>query len=118
MKLSIARVTAGDHARSDTADQDAAGYGVHAMAWRQMALALAVILILGSIGILFGSSAPAGADTVFSTGEVLASVGNGVVDGYNPTSGSQVATLVDGTNDQYDLGSAFDSSGNFYVTDD
>jgi hypothetical protein len=113
MRLSIARVSAD----ADT-DQDHACLDIHGAAWRPMALALAVALILGCVGILFGSSAPAGAATVTSTGEVLASVGNGVIDGYNPTSGSQVATLNDGTGDLYNLGSAFDSSGNLYVTDD
>ncbi len=118
MRLSIARASSGGHAPGDAANQDDFGFDIHGTAWRRTSLALAVALILGCVGILFGSSAPAGADTVYSTGEVIASVGNGVVDGYNPTSGSQVATLVDGTGDLYNLGSAFDSSGDLYVTDD
>jgi hypothetical protein len=73
MRLSIARVSAD----GDT-DQDHAGLDIHGAAWRPMALALAVALILGCVGILFGTSAPAGAATVTSTGEVLASVGNDV----------------------------------------
>ena len=86
--------------------------------WRRTPLALALVLILGSIGIVFGSSAPAGAATLESSGEVIASVGNGTLDGYSPTTGSLETTLNDGTGDLYNLGTAFDSSGNLYVTDD
>ena len=38
-----------------------------------MALALSAVLILGCVGILFGSSKPAGADTpIFASGQVFA----------------------------------------------
>jgi hypothetical protein len=83
-----------------------------------MALALSAVLILGCIGIVFGSPKPAGAATVFAPGQVFASVGTSQVNVYDPTSGDLVNTLDDGTNEPYTAGSAFDSSGNFYVTDD
>jgi hypothetical protein len=83
-----------------------------------MALVLSIVLMLGSIGVLFGTSKPAGAATVFAPGQVFASVGSSTVNVYDPTSGDQVNTLNDGTNEPYTAGSAFDASGNFYVTDD
>ncbi len=121
MRLSIARVSAaGDHTPGDSVIRDDAGFGVRGAARRRMALALAVALILGCIGLLFGSSKPAGADTpIFASGQVFASVGNSAVNVYSAGSGNpQVTRLNDGLDEPYTAGSAFDSSGNFYVTDD
>ena len=53
-----------------------------------MALALSAVLMLGCIGIVFGSSKPAGAATVFAPGQVFASVGSSQVNVYDPTSGA------------------------------
>ena len=77
-------------------------------------------LVLGCIGLLFGSPKPAGADTPSSpSGQVFASVGNSAVNVYSQGSGNPlVTTLNDDTGEPYTAGSAFDSSGNFYVTDD
>ena len=76
-------------------------------------------LILGCVGILFGTPKSAGADTtVFQSGDVFASVGNSTVYAFDAASGDQVATLQDNTGEPYTAGSAFDANGNFYVTDD
>ena len=95
-----------------------AGFDVRSAAWRRMALALSAVLILGCIGIVLGSSKPAGAATVFAPGQVFASVGSSQVNVYDPTSGALDTTLNDGTNEPFTAGSAFDANGNFYVTDD
>ena len=81
---------------------------------------LAVALILGCIGLLFSSSKPAGVDTpIFASGQVFASVGNSAVSVYSQGTGNPLVTrLNDGLGEPYTAGSAFDSSGNFYVTDD
>ena len=94
------------------------GFDVRAAAWRRIALALSAILVLGCVGIVFGSSKPAGAATVFAPGQVFASVGGSQVNVYDPSSGDLDNTLNDGTNEPYTTGSAFDASGNLYVADD
>ncbi len=118
MRLSIARASAGDNSPGDATSQVSASFDVRSAAWRRMALALSAVLILGSIGIVFGSSKPTGAATVFAPGQVFASVGSSQVNVYDPTSGAVDTTLNDGTNEPFTAGSAFDSNGNFYVTDD
>ena len=65
------------------------GTTMHGAGWRRMALALAVVLVLGSVGILLGSSKPAGADTpLFASGQVFASVGNSAVSIYSQGAGN------------------------------
>ena len=120
MRLSIARASAGDHTPAGTEHRDDTGPEFYGAAWRRMALALSAVLILGCVGILFGSSKPAGADTpIFASGQVFASVGNSAVNVYSQGAGNPLVTrLNDGLNEPYTAGSAFDSSGNFYVTDD
>src|ERR1700684_705940 len=121
MRLSIARVSAADgHTPGDTVNRDAIGFDVRGGAWRRMAVALAAALVLGCVGILFGSSKPAGADTpVFASGQVFASVGNSAVNVYSQGAGNPLVTrLNDGLQEPYTAGSAFDTSGNFYVTED
>src|SRR3984885_6591488 len=90
MRLSIARVSAaGDHTTGDTVIRDDTGLDIRGAARRRTALALAVALILGCIGLLFGSSKPAGADTpVFASGQVFASVGNSAVNVYSQGAGN------------------------------
>jgi hypothetical protein len=51
----------------------------------------------------------------FTIGDVFASVGGGLVREFSPT-GTLVQTLNTNTNSPFTTGSAFDSSGNFYVT--
>ncbi len=89
------------------------------MATRRYASALlATLVLLGTIGAVFVTTAkPARADTVFQSGQVFASVGFSEVDVYDATSGNQISSLIDNTNDQYTAGSAFDANGNFYVAD-
>ena len=120
MRLSIARASAGDHTPGGTEHRDDTGPELYGAAWRRMALALSAVLILGCVGILFGSSKPAGADTpIFASGQVFASVGNSAVNVYSQGAGNPLVTrLNDGQQEPYTAGSAFDSSGNFYVADD
>ncbi len=108
---------------------------------RRTALALSLVLVLGAIGLLF-SPAKAGAGTsVLAPTQVFASVGASTVNVYTPgtpaTTGSPAVApnLVTSLNDNSVIpptspvypgypsadntaGSAFDASGNFYVTDD
>jgi hypothetical protein len=87
--------------------------------WRRLTLGLTLILVLGCIGTLISPAKKAGADTtVFQSGQVFASVGFSQANIYDPGSGDLVNTLTDDTNETYTAGSAFDSSGNFYMTDD
>src|SRR3984957_7232833 len=118
MKLSTAGTSAGGSATGDAMNRGDVGFDVRAAAWRRIALTLSAILVLGSIGIVFGSSKPAGAATVFSPGQVFASVGGSQVNVYDPTSGDQVNTLNDGKNGPFTAGSAFDASGNLYAAGD
>ncbi len=69
-------------------------------------------LSLAAVTILVGA-APAAAQ--FQTGDVFASVGNGLVYRYSD-SGTLLQTLNTGQGG-YTTGSTFDASGNFYVTD-
>ena len=120
MRLSIGQVSQGEDTETDTAHWDDTGYEIHSRAWRRMALALAAILVLGCVGLLFSPAKRAGADTpIFGPGQVFASVGNSTVYTFDPVSGGYQTSLTDnsGGND-YTVGSAFDSQGNFYVTDD
>jgi len=130
MSVSIGGVAKSRDGQAVTADWAEAGYEVHDRAWRRMALWLAVILVLGSVGLLF-TPKRAGAVPVFGLGQVFASVGNSQVNIYDPVSDSYLTTLTDNTaaiaandttntypNGFYTVGSAFDSQGNFYVTDD
>src|ERR1700722_2336597 len=101
MKLSIARTSAGGSATGDAWTHGDVEFDVRATIWRRMALVLSAVLVLGCIGIAFGSSKPAGADTVFAPGQVFASVGGSQVNVYDPTSGSLDNTLNDGTSEPY-----------------
>ena len=84
---------------------------------RNVAVLMAALILVATVGVVF-SSGVARASTVFQSGEIFASVGNSTVDTYNPSTGGQIATLVDNLNEPYTNGSAFDAAGNFYVTDD
>ena len=85
---------------------------------RGVATVLATLILFATVGIVLGESSPARAATVFQSGQAFASVGFSTVNVYDPASGNQVTSLVDSTAEPYTAGSAFDSSGNFYVTDD
>ncbi|MGD0747496.1 MAG: hypothetical protein ABSB68_06760 [Acidimicrobiales bacterium] len=127
MRLSTGRVSpSGTTCCEDTAND------LHRTARARMTLAMAVVLLLGAIGIVFGSTAKpaaaAGTDTPiqFAAGQVFASVGGSSVGVYSrgnpsavpPTSPALLATLSDGLGETYSAGSAFDAHGNLYVTDD
>ncbi len=99
MRFSIARASAGGHTPRGTDHRDDTGPELYGAAWRRMALALSAVLIFGCVGILFGSSKPAGADTpIFASGQVFASVGNSAVNVYSRASGDPIVTrLNDGS---------------------
>ena len=78
-----------------------------------------LVMLLACVGTLISPAKKAGASTtVFASGQVFASVGFSNVSVYDPSSGNLLNTLTDDTNEQFTTGSAFDASGNFYVTDD
>jgi PEP-CTERM motif len=81
---------------------------------RKCKRSLCVLGISLACGVSFVASARANS---FAVGDVFVSVGNGKVNEYTPT-GTLVQTLDDATGAAYLTGSAFDSSGNFYVTND
>ncbi len=110
MRLSVAQGHAAE------GDWDEPSHGSFGAVWRRVALMLSLVLVLGSVGVLLGSAKPAGADTVFQSDDVFASVGFGGVNVYD-SSGNQLNSLVDNSGANITAGSAFDSSGNFYVTD-
>jgi hypothetical protein len=83
-----------------------------------MLTAVLAILLVAAAGIVFTPGGAARADTVFQSGQVFASVGFSTVNVYDGSSGNHLTSLVDSTGEPYTTGSAFDSSGNFYVTDD
>ena len=84
------------------------------------ALLVAVVLVIGSIGILLGSPKPAGADHACSRpARSLRPWGTPRSTSTARASGDPLLeTLNDGQSEPYTAGSAFDSSGNLYVTDD
>ena len=85
---------------------------------RIFAAVLAILIVCATFAVL-APAKKAGADTtVYQSGQVFASVGFSQVNVYDPGSGDLLNTLTDDTNETYTAGSAFDASGNFYVTDD
>ena len=98
---------------------------------RSAAVVMAALILVATVGVVVARNArPAGADTTFASGQVFASVGGSQVYTFDPTSGNYLSTLTDNSvdianaNPDYyangflTVGSAFDASGNFYVTDD
>ena len=132
MSLSIGRVSAGGHTTSGMTDWDDTRSGVYGTAARHTALALALVLVLGCVGLLFFPAKPAAADGTsgaqFASGQVFASVGNSEVNVYSqatpatppngPSSPTYDTTLNDGLSEPYTAGTAFDAHGNLYVADD
>jgi hypothetical protein len=84
----------------------------HAATTMKIKLLNRTVPIVSFIGAILFSGASAQA---FTLGDVFASVGNGEVNVYTPT-GTLVQTL-NNTQGTQTAGSAFDSQGNFYVTD-
>ncbi len=122
MRLSIGRGhTSGTGLAIDGSrkNRDEAAFVTYGFGWRRMSLLLALVLVVGSVGVLLGSTKPAGADTtVFQSGQVFASVGNSTVNVYDPSSGNLLDSLVDNTDEPYTVGTAFNSQGDLFVADD
>jgi hypothetical protein len=115
MRLSMTPTSVSGHGQSG----EAAGHVLLGGLGRRLTLLVTLVLVLGCIGTLISPAKKAGADTtVYQSGQVFASVGFSQVNIYDPGSGDLVNTLTDDTSETYTAGSAFDSSGNFYVTDD
>ncbi len=92
----------------------------HVVSLRRTVAALLATLVLFAtvaVGVVISPAKPAGA-TVFQSGQIFASVGNSTVNVYDPSSGDLVSSLTDATSQDFTVGSAFDSSGDFYVADD
>ena len=113
MRLSMAH-SSGDRHSTVEADLD-----FFRTVGRRATLLVTAVLLLACVGTLVSPAKKAGADTtVFASEQVFASVGFSTVNVYDPGSGNLINTLTDDTNEPYTTGSAFDASGNFYVTDD
>ncbi len=84
------------------------------------ALFLATLILFATVGVVLttGAPKPAGASSIFASGQVFASVGNSTVNMYDPTSGDLLDSLVDNTNEPYTVGTAFNSQGDLFVADD
>jgi hypothetical protein len=121
MKQSDARSSLRDHVVA-RAGRQSPGLELSSRMRRGIAVCVASFLAAATIGIASATSTskPAGADTpIFASGQVFASVGNSAVNVYSAGAGNPLVTrLNDGLQEPYTAGSAFDSSGNFYVTDD
>ena len=118
MRMSNAGITGGSGgAVSQVADGGLVWRDVVLKGRRNLIVFLATVL-LAAAGIVFTPGGAAHADTVFQSGQVFASTGFSNVGVYDAASGNQLTTLTDDTGEPYTTGSAFDSSDNFYVTDD
>jgi uncharacterized repeat protein (TIGR01451 family) len=74
-------------------------------------------LLLSLIGVLAFDVPHAGAQVPIPNGTVMVSVGNGQVQEWNPSPTPALITTISTGFTGFTTGSAFDSSGNFYVTD-
>jgi hypothetical protein len=117
MRLSRARASETGHAVASATTAGMVLPTFFVTARRMLVSILAVTMVFAMIGIVFAKPGTASADTPLATDDVFASVGNSTVNVYDPTSGALLDTLVDDTGEQYTTGSAFDSSGDFYVSD-
>lgn len=118
MRTSKARVTGRSNAALyRTVDGGAALGDLVTRSARCVAVVMATLL-LAAVTLVFTPGSSARADTVFQSGQVFASVGFSTVNVYDQNTGNQITSLTDSTNEPFTAGSAFDSSGNFYVTDD
>jgi hypothetical protein len=63
------------------------------------------------------TATPAQSDPPFVLGDLFLSIGNGQVEERKPADGSLVQTMSSGSGSAENDGSAFDASGNLYVTD-
>jgi hypothetical protein len=106
------------HSSGDQSSTVAASPDIFRTLGRRFTLLVTAALVLACVGTLISSPKKAGADTVSASGQVFASVGLSQVNVYDPNSGDLINTLTDDTGEPYTTGSAFDASGNFYVTDD
>ena len=81
--------------------------------WRRMTLLLALVLLVGSVGVLsrVDQARRSRTQPVFQSGQIFASVGNSTVNVYDPSSGNLLDSLVDNTSEPYTVDTAFDSQG-------
>ena len=112
MRLSMA------HSSGDRSGTAAAAPDLFHTLGRRITLLVTAILMLACVGTLISSPKKAGADTVYASGQVFASVGNATVNVYDQNSGDLINSLTDSTGDPYVAGSAFDASGDLFVADD
>ncbi len=74
---------------------------------------MAALIVFATVGVALttGAPKPAGASTVFASGQIFASVGTSTVNVYDPTSGNLLDSLVDNTSEPYTVGTAFNAAG-------
>ena len=86
-------------------------------AWRS---SLSVVLVLGSVGLLFGPAKPAERRPAPSSSRARSSPRWATPPSTSTTrrSGNLLNPAVDNTDEPYTAGSAFDANGNLYVADD
>ena len=76
------------------------GTAVVATVRRRAAALMAALILIATVGFVVSRSArPAGADTVFASGQIFASVGGSQVYTYDPNSGLYLNSLTDSSND-------------------
>ncbi len=120
MNLSNERAAgAGGNGSTGTEAGSSGSFGLRPIVRDIAVVFVATLLVCLAIGTLISPAKKAGAaTTVFQSGQVFASVGFSQANIYDPGSADLVNTLTDDTGETYTAGSAFDSSGNFYMSDD
>jgi hypothetical protein len=126
MRLSMARVSGPRRADGTGAVSGEALPTLALTARRLFAAIMATTIVFAMIGIVIAKPGVARADTTFASEDVFASVGNSQVQVFDSQSGNVLDTLTDSTagapnfpagSGDITSGSAFDSAGNFYVSD-
>jgi hypothetical protein len=108
------------------ADESSAALRTPVVMGRRILTAMVITFLFAAGALVVSPAAKAGASTTFASGQVFASVGFSTVNVYDGSSGSLLPpSLVDSTPQldsngfpTFTTGSVFDSSNNFYVTDD
>jgi hypothetical protein len=117
MRLSVAGASGERRgAAPQTIEDGPVRTGVLAATRRHVTTLMAMVILFGTVGVVFASTA-ARADTVFQSGQVFASTGFSEVDVYDASSGNFITPLIDNTNSEFTAGSAFDANGDFFVAD-
>ncbi len=123
MRLSRTRVS-GPRRADGTGTVTSEALPALALTVRLLASVMAMTIVFATIGIVIAKPGVSGADTTFASEDIFASVGNSQVQVFDSQSGNVLDTLTDSTTQNFPpgdgdttTGSAFDSSGNFYVSD-